>query len=124
MVRFIAGLALGLLIAVTVAVTAQQTTTGSGTGATLPSNLLFGTASSSRAIEQILTVKPPTSFIFTGKGHPDLLRIDQDGTVTYLGRVLGIDKDVWDGIRAVFNPWRVCQELEERAVPWTSGGRP
>ena len=66
----------------------------------------------------------PMSFVFSGKGPHPLLKIDADGTVTYQGRILGTDKEVWHGFRAVFDPWRVCQELEERVVPWTSGGQP
>ena len=117
--RFVVGAILGLLIGLTAAVTAQQTTTGSGTGATPPGNLQLqlGTASSSLAIDSTLRVTEPTSFIFAGKGLQELLRISVDGTVTYQGRVLGTDNEVWDGLRAAFNPWSVCQELEED-VKW------
>ena len=111
--RFLMSAILGLVIGLTVAATAQQTTTGSGTGATPSGNLLFGTASSSLAIDSTVKFSKPTYFIFVGEGSQELLRISQDGTVTYQGRVLGTDKEVWEGLRAVLNPWRVCQELEE-----------
>ena len=113
MAKFIAGLFLGLLLGFTAMVTAQHMTTGSGTGAATPGNLLLGTASSSMAMETIISVTQPTSFVFAGKGPHELLRIGADGTVTFQGRVLGSDKEVWDGLRAVFNPGRVCQEWEE-----------
>ena len=111
--RFLIGVILGLLIGLTAVVTAQQIKAGSGTGATPFENLLLGTASSSTAAILQLKITQPTSFVFGGKGSQELLRISQDGTVTYQGRVLGTDKEVWEGLRAVLNPWRVCQELEE-----------
>ena len=60
-----------------------------------------------------MKLRGPTHFIFAGRGSQELLRIGMDGTVTYQGRVLGTDKEIWDGLRAVLNPWRVCQEIEE-----------
>ncbi len=113
MVKFIAGLFLGLLLGFTAMVTADHTTAGSGTGAATPGNLLLGTASSFITIDSTPRFSESPSFVFAGKGAQELLRISRDGTVTYQGRVLGTDKEVWDGLRAVFNPWSVCQELEE-----------
>jgi len=104
--KVIAGVLLGLLLGLTAMVAAQQA--GSGTGAAVPGNLLLGTASSSWAVS-------PADIVIMGRG-PEL-KISTDGTVTYQGRVLGTDKEVWDGLRAVLNPWRVCQEME-RDTSW------
>ena len=101
MAKFVAGLLIGLLL---------------GTVAEVGSDphLSLSWASSSISIESFGGMYTgPTSFVFAGKGSQELLQINQDGTVTYQGRVLGTDKEVWDGLRAVFNPWRVCQEMEE-----------
>ena len=97
MAKFIAGLLIGLLLGTVAEVGSDPS----------PS---LSWASSSISIESFAG---PTSFVFVGKGPQELLRINTEGTVTYQGRVLGTDKEVWDGLRAVFNPWRVCQEFEE-----------
>lgn len=48
----------------------------------------------------------PASFIIVGEGNgvKPLLRIDPDGSVFYQGRLLGTDKEIYEGLRAVLGP--------------------
>jgi hypothetical protein len=61
----------------------------------------------------------PRNFVLVGDGtlSEPLLQINADGAVYYRGRLLGTDREIYDGVRAAFNPWGVCKDFE-RHGPW------